>query len=412
MSNRILKLAIAVSLLALLLHRADWAQASRHLAQISPQTLVGVLIALLLGLVLSACKWSCALKIQALNYPFGMLLRVLCIGFFFNSFLPTAVGGDAYRVYRTLPPARYRSRAVAAVVLERAVGLLALLTLGGLGAIVLFGHFAAARLYVGAAMTALVVCAVAFVAVERGWLESTVRRWRPISAVDALLHSIGLLKNQRSNWLLLAVLSVAFQMISIGVVFALFRDVTTAVTLAQCAVITALVGIAAAVPISINGIGVMEGAFVATALALGLDYEQALVVAIERRFIAVLLSALCGVVYLVDPQNANAPVTQRRLSDALRKLRDRYRAPAALVGEPSAAERAVATIEPDVPLELAGESETPTGVTPKFSNTRTMRSSSGKWTAAESSTGIARGRAEEPCSPKLNPSCMRLRMPQ
>jgi PAS domain S-box-containing protein len=322
---RTLKILVAASLLGTLLYRADWTQTSEHLTRLSPQMLIGAFLALVVGLILSAWKWSYALRMQALNYPFGMLLRVLCVGFFFNSFLPTAVGGDAYRIYRTLPRDGYRSRAVAAVAVERAVGLLALLALGSASALLLFNEFAVARFYVVAIMLATAIGAAVFAASKRGWLRRAIRRWQHIAAVDALLHSIGLLRNQRANWLPLVVLSSAFQMISIGVVVALFRDLTANVGLAQCVLITAIVGVAAAAPISINGIGVTEGALVGAAVALGLDYEQALIVAIARRFIAVLLSVACGSLYLVELQRSGELASQHGFSDFLRDLRHRAR---------------------------------------------------------------------------------------
>lgn len=353
MSTRTLKVLVGASLLGALIGRADWTETVGHLTRLSTQTLVGVFVALVIGLVLSAWKWSYALRMLSLHYPFGTLLRVLCIGFFFNSFLPTAVGGDAYRIYRTLPRDGYRSRAVTAVALERAVGLLALLALGGAGACLLFEEFAVARFYFVAILVAATMGATVFVAFKRGWLRGVIRRGHRVSAADAVLHSIGLLRNQRDNWLALIALSFAFQMISIGVVFALFRDITPDVTLAHCALITAMVGIAAAAPISINGIGVMEGALVGAAIGLGLDYDQALIIAIARRFIAVLLSAACGTVYLFELQRSDGFAGQRGFSHLVHGLRQRYRgrrADSAEGGDAPVSASHESLCAPDVPL--------------------------------------------------------------
>ena len=55
--------------------------------------------------------------------PGSYLFRTGCFAYFFNNFLPSAIGGDVYRIYRTLPPDGDRSRAVSAVLVERVVGL-------------------------------------------------------------------------------------------------------------------------------------------------------------------------------------------------------------------------------------------------------------------------------------------------
>ena len=65
------------------------------------------------------------------------LLRILLSASFLNNFLPTAIGGDIYRVYRTVPQGT-RSRAVSAVLLDRVVGLLSLMLIGAIGSAWLF----------------------------------------------------------------------------------------------------------------------------------------------------------------------------------------------------------------------------------------------------------------------------------
>ncbi|MET0985548.1 MAG: lysylphosphatidylglycerol synthase domain-containing protein [Steroidobacteraceae bacterium] len=318
--KRLAKIAVATALLALLVQEADWSRTARYLERLSYSTLAAVFVAMFIGLVLSAWKWSYALKIQALSFRFGRLLRDLCTGFFFNSFLPTAIGGDAYRVYRTLPPDGYATRALAAVALERVIGLLALLVLGCVGALALMHRSTGARVYLVAAGCGALGAVLVLFAIRHGWVDRLAHRWRHLYAVDAFLHSVDLLRRHPDHWPPLIGLSFAFQIVSIGVIFVLYHDINATITIPQCALIAAMVGLSAIMPISINGIGVMEGAFVGTAVALGLDYEQALIVAIERRFIALLLSATCGILYLAEAHQSSAMTGQERLFSTLRSL--------------------------------------------------------------------------------------------
>lgn len=320
LSKRLAKIAVATALLILLVREADWSRTAHYLERPSYGTLAAVFGAMFIGLVLSAWKWSYALKIQALSFRFGKLLRDLCAGFFFNSFLPTAIGGDAYRVYRTLPPDGYATRALAAVALERVIGLLALLILGCVGSLALMHRSTAARLYLMVAGLGALAAMFVLFAIRHGWVDRLAHRWRHLYAVEAFLHSIDLLRRHPDHWLPLIAISFAFQIVSIGVIFVLYHDINATITIPQCALIAAMVGLSAIMPISINGIGVMEGAFVGTAVALGLDYEQALIVAVERRFIALLLSAACGILYLVEAHRSNALTGHERLFGTLRAL--------------------------------------------------------------------------------------------
>ena len=51
---------------------------------------------------LSAWKWQKSLAIHNLEFGFWHLLKSICIGTFFNNFLPTAIGGDAQTVRRSI----------------------------------------------------------------------------------------------------------------------------------------------------------------------------------------------------------------------------------------------------------------------------------------------------------------------
>jgi PAS domain S-box-containing protein len=353
-SARLLRYGVATALVAVLLYRVNWSEAATEWSRVSTSAVVGAFIVMAIGLVVSAWKWRWALRLHDLNYGFPFLLRTLCIGFFFNSFLPTAVGGDAYRVLKTMPPDGYRSRALSAVVVERAVGLLALLVIGGIGAFRLAGSYDAARDYFYVLLVLLAAGAAAFIALQGGWLERFAHRWRRVSAVDAIHHNLALMRHRPREWLGLVMGSFVFQAISIGAIFVLFGAVSNA-SPSKCALIAAAVGLAAMLPISINGIGVMEGALVAAAVALKLDYEQALIVAFARRALTIGLAVPCGVWWLTEARHA-APagkhVTVRNLADAFRRsgfrgLIDTLQV-AELGGSPTT--RLAPLAEPDVPL--------------------------------------------------------------
>jgi glycosyltransferase 2 family protein len=76
------------------------------------------------------------LSIHRVPFEFRTLQKYYFIAMFFNNFLPSTIGGDSYRVIKTMHNPRSRSSAVIAVLMERLTGLAALLLLGYLGAIV------------------------------------------------------------------------------------------------------------------------------------------------------------------------------------------------------------------------------------------------------------------------------------
>lgn len=312
----ILRAGLAAGLVAALVARADAREMAAALPRISPAFLLGALGCLLVGLVISAWRWGRALAMHQLSFPFRFLLRVVAVGFFFNNFLPTMVGGDAYRAYRTLPASGRRSRPVSALAVDRGVGFIVLLAMGAIGAVEWIDRAPIAQplaiLYlIGTGAGAFGMCALQF-----GWFRQIARKpgSRPLQAISA---NLDLLHHRGRDWLALLAASLAFQLISVGIIYALFRSLGADIDFWACAIIATTAGLAAVLPLSINGIGVVEGALVGTSVALGLDYETAFVVAVARRLLAAALAVVCGVVYathwgeIAAPQEARPPGWRR-----------------------------------------------------------------------------------------------------
>ncbi len=87
---------------------------------------------LLFGVCLFFCiwRWHLLLKAQGLALPFRRATSLYFVGQFFNSFMPGSVGGDIIKAYFAARRTRHkRTEAVSTIMLDRIVGLLALLAL-------------------------------------------------------------------------------------------------------------------------------------------------------------------------------------------------------------------------------------------------------------------------------------------
>lgn len=93
-----------------------------------------VLLALLLnplGYWSSVSRWRLLIRSQGGDAPFGFLVRSFLVGVFFNNLLPSTIGGDAIRAYDTSRSGVDRAAAVTIVVVDRFIGLLALMLFAG-----------------------------------------------------------------------------------------------------------------------------------------------------------------------------------------------------------------------------------------------------------------------------------------
>ena len=302
---RVLKILISVSLIAFLVWKADLGTFFTDLGRIDRTMFALAVIILTVQYPVSAWKWRYSLRSHGIDYPFGYLLFVLCVGFFFNNFLPTAIGGDAYRAVRTMSHAPRKAYPISAVILERLLGLAALLLLGYACAIylLLFGslsHPSWVMLAVGAASAGIVLAATLwwFGLFDRfvGWL-------RGFSRLEPLCDSLRIIGVNREHLLGLVATSFLFQIFAIVAVALLFASLGLKSTFYESGFTAAAAGVAGILPISINGIGVVEGSFVAAAWEAGLPYADAIIVALFLRVFMLASSVVFGILYAVEPRS-------------------------------------------------------------------------------------------------------------
>jgi uncharacterized protein (TIRG00374 family) len=302
--GRGVRVAISVGLLALLIVGLDWTTVLGHLERLSPAVAAFVIVAWAVQLAVSSWKWQWALRVHDLKFPYVYLTRVLVIGFFLNNFLPTSIGGDAYRVFRTVPSTPPKSRAISAVVLERLVGLASLLLLGLAGALVLFASFKLARAYVLFAVLAATLCIAALVLIPLALIRTHSRsdsallrsKW-----IAPAVENFRTIARARGAWIPLVALSLLFQVQAILILWSLFDAFDTSVGLPHAALIAASAGIAAVIPFSINGLGIVEATIAGTAVAVGVSYEAGLLVALLMRILLIPLTLLAALFYAFEP---------------------------------------------------------------------------------------------------------------
>src|SRR5688572_15594336 len=79
-------------------------------------------------------RWRVLLEAQHVHIRTGHLTRSYLVGLFFNNFLPSNIGGDVIRIRDTAPTAGSKTLATAVVVVDRGLGLMALILIAACGA--------------------------------------------------------------------------------------------------------------------------------------------------------------------------------------------------------------------------------------------------------------------------------------
>jgi len=302
-----LKVGVSCVLIALIFFQCDWRLTWQTIQTTNLFFIALVFICMVGGVAISALKWQVLLSIHGVHIRFPTLNRYYFIAVFFNNFLPSSIGGDGYRIYKTATDCAAKAPAVLSVLVERISGLWALLFLGFLGG--LLAGPASSRLpffqlILWLLGSGLVLSGAVFLVLfcASGGLAE---RDDPPGRLTTMFGWI--LDYRRYPWktLQIILLSFAFQLYVLFWMLILARAVGGDISIFQLAVAVMISNIAAMIPISLNGLGLMDGSFIYIASLLGMRYEHGVMMMIVIRVLMVFLS-LIGVVFYLRTKRKTA----------------------------------------------------------------------------------------------------------
>lgn len=330
--KRLVKWTFALASMGLLLWLVDWRSSLVLMTQLDPGLVAVVLVLNVLRIALSAWKWQLLLKALDIRIALPTALRIYWIGTFVSSFLPSTFGGD---FVRTALSRRFGGIGpiAASVLMERLTGLGVLLLFVLAAILVRPGLVAHATLWfllvlaIGGGLVALAAMVVTLLLRPR-WIAAPApaaggSRWLQRLWTLAARLNDALAQYVRMPGVLLGAcaLSVVFYALIQLNQYYVIRAFGLEVALADVAAIAPIITLIAALPISVSGIGISEGAFVFFYMQVGLTPEQALAAALLRRLAMTLMTLCGGLVWLASPAedrpagkrpNGAAPAAPRR----------------------------------------------------------------------------------------------------
>lgn len=271
-----LKIGVSAGLLILLLSRVDIAALFHRFQNLRWGWLAaGVALLQTQGLI-STLKWKLLLKADNQPARYFFLWKAYAIGMFLSLFLPTSFGGDAYRIWILNRAGIKASKSTASVFFDRLSGLFALVTIGILGALILLDERHILPI-LGFYVAAVVIFLIATADGTLARLPQPTSKY--LGFPFRVLRSFNHYRRTPRSLLYVVALSFLFQANVVVIITwyarALHID-STAVSFLEFVAVVPVVSLCEALPISINGIGVRESAFVYFLSRVGGTPEQAL----------------------------------------------------------------------------------------------------------------------------------------
>lgn len=299
------KIIVSAALLGVLFARVDVATLWAHARGASPGWLAASLGIYLLMVVLSAWRWGVLLEAAAVDVPAGRLIVSFLVATFFNNFLPSNIGGDVVRITDTAPEAGSKTLATTVVLVDRALGLTALLVVAAVGAFFawLTGRYVPGSRWLWLACGGLIASAIFVIAMpdfvshllaplralNKPWV--TTRAQRLEEAVMRFGKAPAVLAGAFGAAIVVQITIVAFYLLTA-------KGLSVPLPLLLGAVLIPVSLAVQMVPISINGFGVREAVFAFFFRRFGLPADAAVALSLVSTGMVMGLSLIGGLLFV------------------------------------------------------------------------------------------------------------------
>ncbi len=225
--------------------------------------IIAMLVAANLVMVIQANRWK-GLSVQGPEIPFKTYYAYTAMGYFFNNLLPTGFGGDAVKSLAFGKKFNQTSQSISAVFLSRIQGLLAMflcffiaLPFALSKTDIPFGY----TIVMSIALLTCVVIVTLCLFSDKVPIPTAITD--KLTFIPKMQKSLSIYRQYKRQVLLSSLDSLWLQLLTLFISYAYFRAVSQDIDISILIVFTCITTVVSMLPISLNGIGIREGAQIA-----------------------------------------------------------------------------------------------------------------------------------------------------
>lgn len=300
-----LRLAISAGLIFFLYRRIAFREFIAVFESLRFVPLMLFFALLFFNTAIHALKWKLLLQADGILMPWSTLTASYLVGTFFNMFLPSNIGGDAYRIYDVARASKRAAHSAASVLADRLSGYVALVLVAtGCG-------LAGRRLLPTAAILAIPAAGMlGLLLIIGAAFQQRLIRWfldrPPLAAWPRIrgfsLQCLDSVNRYRTTPMLFAqilLVSFVFQFSVIFCIYLLARGLDFDIPLSYFFVFVPFVSIMEALPVSIFGLGIRDASYAYFFAHVGLPDVYALTLALTYVAVTLVYASSGGIIFLL-----------------------------------------------------------------------------------------------------------------
>ncbi|MBA7564597.1 hypothetical protein ES708_06260 [subsurface metagenome] len=258
------------------------------------------------GIWITAVRWKVLLSTQKVRLSTGTLTVTVLIGYFFNNFLPTSIGGDVFRTYDASKKANIPlSTSASVIIVERFSGVVSAVTYAVAALFLGFTAIGNQSVIIPIVIFFVITVILAFLIINPSVfrLDKISNKFKFMLKLRRKLSNVykTLMSFKKYKLVLIKALVFSF-LLQFAVILNYYlaaRALGIDLTLAAFIFIVPVVSTITMIPISIGGIGIRENSLVFIMVAMGIANEKAFLCSLLILFMLILIGMVGGIAYIV-----------------------------------------------------------------------------------------------------------------
>mgnify|MGYP003293390043 CR=1 FL=1 len=291
----ILKLLFGLGVLIFLFSKTSFKEFINLLANANYKMFVLIIFMYIIGQIISAKKWMILAERLRFKNSFIYYLKLYFLGMFYNIFLPTNIGGDIVKI-STINDKKTHSikRAVLSVLSDRITGLCILIFFITLGFYLHHNNTILNIISIGIIFSSLIGIFL-FIYIMKN------KRFIPLKYKK--ISDLILLLCQKKCLVEISVISIIFHFILIVMHYCIAQMYNLNIPFGYYFLLYPIIAIISSLPISINGMGIKEFAYVYMLKPFDIDTSTSLLFAMTFNMAVIFASTLGFIPYMSKNQN-------------------------------------------------------------------------------------------------------------
>lgn len=316
-----LKTAVTALLFYLLFRKVDFSEFAATLRHARYEVLVFSFCVLWIGHYMCIFRWRMLMRPLMPTPSFANLFGIYCIGLFFNLTFPTVVGGDVVKMYYAGKPSRRFAQSFAATFLDRDTGMLAMMIIAVTATMIHPVRLAGVPvpLIIWSAFLVFILANVIIFApgIHRVFVDLLHRlRFNGLAAkIDTISGVFQVIGQHRAVLAWSLAISLINQLFVIAVAWFTAFGLRIEVPFLYFLVFIPVITLISMIPVSLNGMGLREYAYVALFSAIGVDRESSVALGLVSSAIILLSAVPGGVIYIFFRNRADLEQMARLETD-------------------------------------------------------------------------------------------------